>query len=114
MAGYELGEPVDVAVAHLEHSTGVLEHRPRLQASEGDDLCNLVSTVLLLDVQDPLVPMSCAEVDVEIRHRCGFGVEEALEQQVQRDGMEIGNCESQGHRRACARAASRSDRNIVG
>ena len=45
MVGDQLGEPVDLAVAHLQHAAGVLEHRARLQPPEGDDLRDLVAAV---------------------------------------------------------------------
>ena len=46
MIGDELGEAIDLAVAHLQHAAGVLEHGPRLQPPEGDDLRDLVAPVL--------------------------------------------------------------------
>src|SRR3546814_7438542 len=50
--GHQLGEPINLAVAHLEHAAGILEHRARLQFSEGDDLRDLIAAVFLLDVAD--------------------------------------------------------------
>src|SRR3954447_14527521 len=102
-----------MAVTHLEHSAGVLEHRPRLQSPEGDDLRDLVAAVLALDVGNDFVAMGFAEVDVEVRHRYALRVEEALEQQVKRDRIEIGDRQRPGDDRAGARAAPRTDRNVV-
>ena len=82
VVGDELGEAVDLAVAHLQHAAGVLEHGAGLQAAEGDDLGNPVAAVFALDVGDHLVAVGFAEVDVEVRHRHALGVQEALEQQV--------------------------------
>ena len=45
MVGDQLGEPVDLAIAHLQHAAGILEHRARLQLSEGDDLRDLVAAI---------------------------------------------------------------------
>ena len=79
MVGDELGEPVDMAVTHLQHAPRVLEHGARLEAPEGDDLRHPVAAVFLLDVGDDLVAPRFAEVDVEVGHRHAFGVQEALE-----------------------------------
>ena len=114
MVGDELGKAIDLAVAHLKHAPGILEHRPRLEASEGDDLRDLVAAVLALDVGDDLVAMGFAEIDVEVRHRDAFGIEKALEQKVERDRVEIGDGQRPGNDRAGARTAARSDRNVVG
>ena len=46
MVGHQLRQPVDLAVGHLQHAAGVLEHRPRLQPPEGDDLRDPVAAVL--------------------------------------------------------------------
>src|SRR3546814_16356113 len=78
-ADLQLGEPINLAVAHLEHAAGILEHRARLQFSEGDDLRDLIAAVFLLDVADHLATPGFAEVDVEIGHRYAFGVQDAFE-----------------------------------
>ncbi len=114
MVGDELGEPVDLAVAHLQHPPGVLEHRASLQPPEGDDLGDAVASVFGLDVADDFVAMRFAEIDVEVGHRHALGVEEALEQQAQRDRIEIGDGQRPGDDRASARAAARPDRDVVG
>src|SRR3546814_3756906 len=69
-----LGQAVDLAIAHLQHPARVLQHGPRLQLSEGDDLRHMVRAIFLLDVADHLPPPRFAEVDVEIRHGDAFRV----------------------------------------
>ena len=113
MVGDQLGEPVDLAVGHLQHAAGVLEHGARLQLPEGDDLGDLVGAVALLDVADHLAAPGFAEIDVEIRHRHALGVEEALEQQAEPDRIEIGDGQRPGDHRAGARAAAGADRNAA-
>ena len=56
------------------------------------------SPYLLLDVLDDLVAPVHAEVDVEVRHRHALGVQEALEQQVVRDRIEVGDAASRTRR----------------
>ena len=111
MVGDQLGEPIDLAVGHLQRPAGVLQHRARLHRPEGDDLRDPVGAVALLDVAQHLAAPGFAEVDVEIRHRHALGVEEALEQQAQLDRIEIGDGERPGDDRAGAGAAAGADRN---
>ena len=104
MVGDQLGEPVDLAVGHLQHPAGILEHGAGLQFSEGDDLGDLVGAPALLDVTDHLAAPGFAEVDVEVGHRHALGIEEAFEQQAETDRIEIGDGEA---RRRPSRRPSR-------
>jgi hypothetical protein len=54
-----------------------------------------------------------AEVDVEVRHRHALGVEEALEQQLELERIDIGDPQRPRDHRAGARAAARPDRDPV-
>ncbi len=72
----------------------------------------LFSPYLPRDVLDDLVPAVLAEVDIEVRHRHALGVEEALEEQVVRDGIQVRDPQRVGHERARARATSRPHRDV--
>ena len=50
-----------------------------------------VGAVLLLDVVDDAVAAVLAEVDVEVGHRHALGIEEALEQQLVAQRVEVGD-----------------------
>ena len=104
---------VDLPIGHLQHAADVAQHAAGLQRTEGDDLRHLVAAVALLHVVDHLVAAVLAEVDVEVRHRDAFGIEEALEQQPEADRIEVGDGERIGDQRAGAGAAARPDRNVV-
>ena len=104
---------VDLAIGHLQHAADVAQHAARLQRAEGDDLGDLVAAVALLHIVDHLVAAVLAEVDVEVRHRHAFRIEEALEQQAEADRIEVGDGQRIGDQRARARAAARSDRNAL-
>ena len=110
---HQLAELVDLAVGHLQHAADVAQHAARLQRAEGDDLRHLVAAVALLDVADHLVAPVLAEVDVEVRHRHALGIEEALEQQVEAERIEVGDGQRIGDERAGARAAARPDRDAL-
>ena len=72
-----------------------------------------VGAVALAHIGDHLVAAVLAEVDVEVRHRHALGVQEALKQEPEAHGVEIGDGERPGDERACARAASRPDRDSL-
>src|SRR6185437_420197 len=82
----------------------------RLQRAECDDLRHLVAAVALLHVADHLVATVLAEIDIEIRHRYAFGIEEALEQQAEANRIEIGDGERVRDERAGARTTARTNR----
>ena len=107
---HELAQPVDLAIGHLQHAADVAQHRARLELAEGDDVGDAVGAVALAHIGDHLVAAVLAEIDVEVRHRHALGVEEALEQEPEAHGVEIGDGQRPGDERARAGAAPRSDR----
>ena len=108
---HELAQPVDLAIGHLQHAADVAQHRARLELAEGDDMGHAVGAVALAHIGDHLVAAVLTEIDVEVRHRHALGVEEALEEQPEAHGIEVGDGERPGDERAGARAAARPDRN---
>jgi hypothetical protein len=76
-------------------------------------ICATDRAVLVLHVADHLAAPVLAEVDVEVRHRDAFGIEEALEQQPEAQRIEIGDRQRIGDQRARARTAARPDRDVV-
>ena len=111
---HQLGQFVDLTIRHLEHTSYVAQHAPRLQRPEGNDLRDLIAAVTLLDIVDDFAAAVLAEVDIEVRHRDTFGIEKALEQQAEPDRIEIGNRQRIGHQRSCTGAAARPDRYALG
>ncbi len=109
----QLGDAVDEAVAAAEHAGHVAHHRLRRHGAVGDDLRHAVAAVALGDVLDDAVAAFHAEVHVEVRHRHALGIEEALEQQVVPQRIEVGDAERVGDQRARARAAAGPDRHAV-
>ena len=80
MVGDKLGEAIDLAIAHLQHTPGILQHGAGLQATEGDDLRDMIAAIFPLNVADHFLAPGFAEIDVEIRHRHAFRIKEAFEQ----------------------------------
>ena len=108
-----LGDPVDVGVGHVEHAADVAHHRLGLHRPEGDDLRDVLAAVLAGDVLDHLGAPPFAEVDVDIGQRHALGVEEALEQQVVVDRIDVGDAQAVGDQAAGRRAAAGADRDAV-
>src|SRR3546814_10904879 len=104
---------VNMAIAHLQDAPAIAQHRARLQFAEGDDLRDVIVPVLLLDITDHPAAPRFAEVDIAVRHRNAFGVEDAFEQQAQPDRIEISDRQRPGDQRARARTAPRPHRNIL-
>ena len=113
LEGNELGDAIDVAVGHAEHAADVAHYGLRRHGAVGDDLRHALAPVLFRDVIDHPVAAVHAEVDVEIGHRDALGIQEALEQQVVLERIEVGNPQAVGHERARSRAAARTDRHAV-
>jgi hypothetical protein len=110
---HELAELVDLAIGHFQHAADVAQHAARLQRTEGDDLRHLLAAVALLHVADHLVAAVLAEVDVEVRHRDAFRIEEAFEQQREAQRIDVGDRQRIGDERARTRAAAGSNGNAL-
>ena len=109
----QLRHLVAEVVAEIEHAAAVAHHGARRHGAEGGDLRHAVLAVLAPHVVDHPVAPVLAEVDVEVGHRHALRVEEALEQQVVLERVEVGDAERVGDQRARARAAPRPHRHAV-
>ena len=109
----ELRDLVDDAVRDLEHATGVADGGAGGHRREGDDLRDALAAVLLGDVVDDALAAGDGEVDVHVGHRLAARVEEALEEQVVADRVEVGDLEAVGDEAAGRRAAARADADAV-
>ena len=77
-----LGQPIDALQRHVEHPADVLDGGLGRHRAEGGDLGDARLAVLLPDVGDHLLAAVLAEVDVDVGRLAAVRVEEALEQQV--------------------------------
>jgi hypothetical protein len=113
LVGDQLADAVAEGVAHVQHAPDVADRRARRHGAEGGDLAHRVLAVLALDVVDDAVAVGLAEVDVEVGHRHPLGVQEAFEQQLILQGIEVGDLQRIGHQRSRARATPRPHRATV-
>ena len=109
----QLRRPVAGGVVVAEHAGRVAGRRPRRHLAEGDDLGHRLAPVLLLHVADHALAPADREIDVDVGHRLARRVEEALEQEVVGERVEVGDVERVGDDRARRRAAPRADRDPV-
>jgi hypothetical protein len=105
--GHQRGDLVAIGGRHAESARHIADATTRLELVHGDDLADVVLAVLARDVLDDLLTAVHAEVDVEVGHGDALGVEEALEEQLVGDGIDIRDAHAVGDQRAGARAAAR-------
>ena len=110
----QLGELVPHPVVVAEHARGVARRGAREHLAEGDDLGHAIGAVLLGHVPDHALAAAHAEVDVDVRHRDALGVQEALEQQVVGERIDVRDLQRVGDDAAGRGAAARADRDPVG
>jgi len=113
LVGDELADAVAKTVGEIEHAPDVADRGTRRQGAKGGDLAHRCEAVFALDVVDHTVAVGLAEVDVEVGHRHPLGVQEALEQQLVAQRVEVGDLQRVGHQRTGPGAAPRPDRAAV-
>ncbi len=109
----QLGQLVRQTVGLALHPRHVAHHRLGGHGTEGDDLGHRLATVLAGGVLDDPVPPLHAEVHVEVGHGHPLRVQEALEQQVVLQRVQIGDQQRVGHQRAGPGTPARPHRNAV-
>ena len=108
--GDQLGQLVGLGRRLLHHPADVAEQAAGLEAVEGRDLPDPLDAVVLGHVADHLLAPIHAEVDVEVGHRHALGVQEALEQEVVLERIDVGDPHAVGDQAAGTRAAPGPDR----
>ena len=111
--GDHLCDSVCLRGLETECAADVADDRSGLHGPEGDDLSDGILTVLVFHVLDDLAPALVAEVDVDIRHRDPFWVEESLEEEPELQRVQVGDPERVGHDGARRRTSPRPYRNAV-
>ena len=105
----QLGEAIAGAVVVPQDPGGVAGRGAREHLAEGDDLGDRLAAVLVGHVAHHLVAAAHREVDVDVRHRHALGVQEALEQEVVAQRVDVGDPQAVGDDRAGGRPATRAD-----
>ena len=111
--GDVLGHLVHLVQGDAEGAAHVADGQARLHLSEGDDLRHVVAAVLVRHVVDDLAAAPHAEVDVDVGHGDALGVEEALEEEVVAEGVQVRDAHAVGHEGARRAAAPRAHGDVV-
>src|SRR5208282_5899584 len=98
-------DAVDIAVRDVHGAADILDRRLRRHRAEGNDLRHIVAAVFLGDVADDFAAAVHAEIDVDIRHGNAFGIQEALEEQLMLQRVEVGDSQSIRNQRSRGRTA---------
>ena len=86
----------------------VAHDRLRLHRPERDDLRDVLAAVLPRDVLDDFAAAPLAEVDVDVGQRHALGVEEALEDEVEVERIDVGDPQAVRDEAARRRSAARA------
>ena len=111
--GDHLGDPVHVGVRDIHRAPHVFDRRLGRHGAEGDDLRHIFAAVFLGHVIDDFAAPVHAEIHVDIGQRNALGIQEALEEQLVLQGIDIGDPQRIGNQRARGRSAARSHRNAM-
>ncbi len=113
VVGHQLGEAIDVGQRHVEDASHVADGGARRHGAEGDDLGDALAAVLLLHVGDDPIAAAVVEVAVDVGHGDALAVEEALEEQVVAQRVEVGDLQHVGDQRPRGAAATWTDLDAV-
>ena len=113
LARDELGDLVDDRKRHVHHAADIAHGALGEHAVEGDDLGDVIGAVFARDVVDDLAAPLVAKIDVDIGHAHALRVEEALEEQLILEGIDVGDAEEIADDAAGCRAAARADEDAV-
>ena len=112
--GDELGEAIDFAVRNVHGAADVFDGGFGGHGAEGDDLGDIVAAVFLGDVIDELAAAAHAEIDVDIGHGNALGIEEALEEQIVLERIDVGDAQRVADETAGGGTATGADGNFLG
>ena len=112
-AGNELRDAIHFAVGQIHGAAHVLDRRLGRHGSERDDLRDVRAAVFSRDVFDHFAAPPHAEVDIDIGHRHAFRIQEALEQQIVLQRIDVRDLQRVTHQAPCRGAASRPHGNSL-
>ena len=109
----ELGHAIDIGKRNVERPAHVAHDGSCLHRPERDDLRHVLAAIFLRDVLDDLAAPALAEIDVDIGQRHALGIQEALEDQVVIQRIDVRDAQAVGHEAPGRRAAARTDGNAL-
>ena len=109
----ELGDAVRFAVGKLHGPRHVLQRGFCRHGPKRDDLRHVFPAVLLRDVVNHFAAAVHAEINVNVGQGNALRIQEALEEQIVLQRVEVGDPQRIGHEAPGRRAASGADRNLA-
>ena len=110
---YLLGDCVYLIIWNIQRTPNVAYRSPRGHCTKSHNLCDTVRTVFFGDVLDHLRAAHIAEININIRHRNAFRIQETFKVKVIRNRVKVRNIKAVRNNRACRRTTPRADRNTV-
>ena len=104
-----LHHPVGLGVGDVQHPAYGFHRALGQHVVEGHDLTHVVAAVFIHQIVHHLAPAHVGDVGVDIRRRDPLRVEEAFEQQVPADGVDVGDMQGVGHDGAGGGTPARAD-----
>ena len=93
----EFREIVRLPVGNRESTRDVAHNRLGTERAESCDLTHGVDAVSRLHVLDHAVAVVLTEVDVKVRHRHAFRIQETFKKEIELQGIQVGNPECVGY-----------------
>ena len=103
----ELRDIRDLRIGQVQHAAHITDGALRRHGAEGHDLCHMVGAVAPFHVLDDLAAADIVKVHIDIRHGHALRIEEALEEQVVLQRIDVRDAENIGDDGACRRTAPR-------
>ena len=103
--GDHLGDAVHFGQRDIHRPADIAHGGTRLHAAEGDDLRHLLRAELIHRIADQLFTLVVREVEVKIGHGDAARIEEALEDELVTQRIQVGDADRIGDDRAGARPA---------
>src|SRR5579884_1510082 len=100
------GQAVQLVRRQAQRLAHVADRAARLVGDVGRDERGVLAPVALVDVLEHLLAVLAREVDVDVRQRGQLLVQEAADEQLVANGIDVGQAEHVGDDRASRRAAS--------
>ena len=110
---HQFGNSVDKPVRMPQHTADIADNRFCRHRTEGNNLGNSITPVHFGYVINHAVTFFHAEVNIEVRHGNSFRVQEAFEQEIKLQRIQIGDFQGVRHQRTGTGTTSRPYRHIV-
>ena len=98
---HHLGQAVTFGIRHLQHARNIAHRRSSCHLTKGDDITDVVMTILICAIFYYLIAPRILDVNIDIGHANAIGVEEALKEQAVLERVKISNVECIGNDRPC-------------